>query len=244
MSRTVKAFIQEAYLKASIDEFLEKELSRAGYAGVEIIKTPMGDRVIIKAARLGLVIGRRGRNIKYLEEVLKSKFGLENPQIDVVEVEKPELCARIVAQRIARAIERGMHFRRVAYSALRRIMEAGAIGAEIIIKGKLAGDRAKRKVFRAGIMKKCGEDKERFLDEAVAVAYTKPGCIGVKVRIMRPDLVESDRIVIDHKKAMELVEKIRKQKEEEVKKVGDIETGRDKENEQGGKSEEAKGAEA
>lgn len=131
-----KEFIAESLKRAEIDEFLEKELERAGYGGMDIQLTPLGTMITIYAERPGLVIGRGGRTVRRLTNILRKRFGLDNPQIEVKEVEVPELNPKIMAHRIASMLERGMHFRRVAYGTLRRIMAAGAQGAEITISGK------------------------------------------------------------------------------------------------------------
>lgn len=134
-------FIERGIRKAEIDDYLANELKKAGYGKVDIQKTALGTRVIIHAARPGLVIGRRGRTVRDLTEALESKFGVENPQIEVNEIEKPELNARVMATRLASALERGIHFRRAAYSILRRVMAAGAKGVEIKVSGKLTSQR-------------------------------------------------------------------------------------------------------
>ncbi|RLF25084.1 MAG: 30S ribosomal protein S3 [Thermoprotei archaeon] len=179
-------FIKKGIQRMLIDRFLEKELRNAGYAGVEIMKTPLGTRITIYAERPGLVIGRRGMNIRMLAERLQKDFGIENPQIDVIPVEKPELNAKIMALRIARALERGVKFRRAAFIALRQIMEAGARGAEIVISGKLTSERARYEKYTAGVLFKSGQPREECVDEAVTYALLKPGVYGVKVKIVLP----------------------------------------------------------
>ncbi len=128
----VKHFITESIKKAEIDEFLQKKLEKAGYGGVSISKTPLGTHIVVYAMRPGLVIGRGGDTIKELASFLEQKFGVSNPQISVSEIEVPELNAYIVASRIASALQRGVHFRRAGFWALSQVMEAGALGAEII----------------------------------------------------------------------------------------------------------------
>ncbi|MCS7097651.1 MAG: 30S ribosomal protein S3 [Candidatus Methanomethyliaceae archaeon] len=182
----VKFFINKSIKNMLIDNYLQKELRRAGYAGVEFQKTPLGDRVVIYAERPGLVIGRQGLTIKELARVLEVKFGFENPQIAVVPVQVPELNARIMANRIAMALEKGIHFRRAAFVALRQIMEAGARGAEIIIRGKLTSERARYEKFRAGTVLKAGEPSKYAVDRAVAHVLLKPGVYGIKVNIFLP----------------------------------------------------------
>ncbi|MEM0231560.1 MAG: 30S ribosomal protein S3 [Candidatus Methanomethyliaceae archaeon] len=182
----VKFFINKAIKNMLIDDYLQKELKRAGYAGVEFQKTPLGDRVVIYAERPGLVIGRQGVTIKELARILEMKFGFENPQIAVVPVQTPELNARIMANRIAMALEKGIHFRRAAFVALRQIMEAGARGAEIVIRGKLVSERARYEKFRAGVILKAGEPSKYAVDRAVTHVLLKPGVYGIKVSIFLP----------------------------------------------------------
>jgi small subunit ribosomal protein S3 len=181
-----KYFISKAIKNALIDDYLQKELRRAGYAGVDFQRTPLGNRVIIYAERPGLVIGRQGAAIRELAHILEMKFGLENPQIAVVPVQNPELNAKIMANRIAMALERGIHFRRAAFVALRQIMEAGARGAEIVIRGKLVSERARYEKFRAGIILKAGEPSMYAVDKAVTHVLLKPGVYGIKVKIFLP----------------------------------------------------------
>ena len=132
-----KDFVTEGLRRTKIDEYLEKELERAGYGGMEIQVTPLGTMVIVYAERPGMVIGRGGKTVRAITQSLKTKFDLDNPQVEVKEVDVPELNARIMASKIANMLQRGMHFRRVAYSTIRRIMGAGAQGVEVTISGKI-----------------------------------------------------------------------------------------------------------
>ena len=183
---TIKHFIDGFVKKMEIDEFLEQKLERAGYGGADITKTPLGTRVTIYAMKPGIVIGRGGESIKDLSKILEEKFGLANPQIAVAEIEVPELNPHIMATRITSALQRGIHFRRAGYWALSRIMSAGALGAEITIRGKLTTERARYEKYRAGYLMKTGEPALKNLREAVAHIKLKPGLIGVKVRILPP----------------------------------------------------------
>lgn len=186
MSST-KYFVANGRELVNIDEYLNKELDRAGYGKVELHKTPLGHRVIIHAMRLGMVIGKSGKNIKRLTEDLEDMFGLESPQLEVKELENPDLVSRVQASKLMSQIERGFHFRRAGHSLLRRIITAGARGAEIIISGKLSSQRARQEAFRAGFVAKAGHPAQAFVDEYVASTALKQGTIGIKVRIMSPD---------------------------------------------------------
>ncbi|MBY8996457.1 MAG: 30S ribosomal protein S3 [Candidatus Thorarchaeota archaeon] len=183
----VKYFITQNSRKLAIDEFLAHELNAAGYGGVEIRKMPMKTEVVIHASRPGVVIGRRGAKIRELTYILENEFGIENVQIEVSEIENPWLNAAVMASRLARQLERGVRFRRMAYWILRRVMRAGAIGCEIIVKGKLSSRRARYQKFKQGIIAKTGEPADIFVDHANDQAVLKPGVIGITVRIMRPD---------------------------------------------------------
>ena len=192
----VKRFITEAIKNAEIDEFLQKKLDRAGYGGVNLSKTPLGTHVVVYAMRPGLVIGRGGETIKELASVLEEKFKVSNPQISVSEIEVPELNAFVVASRIASALQKGIHFRRAGFWALNQVMEAGALGAEIIISGKLRTERARFEKFRAGYFPRCGEPALRYTRKTEVHVQLKPGIFGVKVKIMPPDAQFPDKIAI------------------------------------------------
>ena len=183
----VKYFIDQNARRLMIDEFLAKELNSAGYGGVEIRKMPMRTEVVIHASRPGVVIGRRGSKIRELTEILESDFQVSNVQVEVSEIENPWLSALVMSSRLARQLERGVRYRRMAYWILRRVMRAGAVGCEIIVKGKISSRRARYQKFRQGTIAKTGEPADIFVDEADDTAILKPGAIGIKVRIMKPD---------------------------------------------------------
>ncbi|HHI00320.1 MAG TPA: 30S ribosomal protein S3 [Thermococcus litoralis] len=192
-------FIKESIKEMLIDEYLEKELRRAGYGGLDIKKTPLGTKVVIFAERPGFVIGRGGRKIRELTSILERQFGLENPQIEVEEIKNPYFNAKVQATRLAQALERGVHFRRAAYAAIRAIMNNGARGVEIRISGKLTGERAKSVRFYQGYIAKVGNPAETLVSRGYAQALLKLGVLGVKVSIMPPDARLPDEIEIVEK---------------------------------------------
>jgi len=190
----VKHFVTEAVKKTEIDEFLRNEFERAGYGGVDITKTPLGTHIVVYAMRPGLIIGRGGETIKELATLLEQRFQLPNPQISVAEIEVPELNAHVIAARVTSALKRGVHFRRAGFWALQQVMEAGALGAEIIISGKLRTERARYEKFRAGYIPKSGEPPLKYLLKAELHVQLKPGIYGVKVRIMPPEAIFPDQV--------------------------------------------------
>lgn len=192
----VNHFIKKGIRQAEVDEFLSKELSRAGYGGVEITKTPLGERIIIHASKPGVVIGRRGKTIRTLTSELVAKYGFDDPKIDVKEVENPELNSKVMAYSLVSAIERGVHRRRAAYSVLRRVMNAGAKGCEIIIAGKLTSKRSRHEAYRMGLVAKSGEIGSKYVRSSIAIAVMKLGIVGVTVNIMRGDIPLPDEISV------------------------------------------------
>jgi small subunit ribosomal protein S3 len=159
-------------------------------------KTPLGTRVVIYASKPGLVIGRRGQSIRDLTKMLEERFGVENPQISVATLEIPELDPKVVASQIAMALQRGIHFRRAAYWALQRTIEAGAVGVEISIRGKLTTDRARYEKYKSGYLPSVGEAISRIVRTAVVDTQLKQGLFGISVKLMPPNMSLPDRPII------------------------------------------------
>ncbi|MFB6253488.1 MAG: 30S ribosomal protein S3 [Halobacteriaceae archaeon] len=190
-------FIEQGLQRSQIDEFFAEELSRAGYGGMEVAQTPMGTQIVLKAQKPGMVIGKGGKNIREITETLETEFDLEDPQVDVQEVEEPDLNARIVADRLANALERGWYFRKAGHTTVDRVMEAGALGAEIVLAGKVTGNRGRVEKFNRGYIKHNGEPAEEIVNKGQATAVLKLGTIGVTVKIIPPDADLPDNFQIE-----------------------------------------------
>jgi small subunit ribosomal protein S3 len=142
-----------------------------------------------------MVIGKSGSKIKELTDSIRTKFNVDNPQIEIQEAgSSASLNAQIMAEKLAEALERGWHFRRAGHSTVRRIMQAGAKGCQVILAGKLTGERHRTEKFTEGHVKYCGETAKEVMDIGYATAKLKPGVLGVKVRIMKPDAKLPDEI--------------------------------------------------
>lgn len=189
-----RKFIADNIRKLEVKEFLKKELARSGCGEIDIQRTPLGTRVVVLAQKPGLVIGKRGGAIRKLTNVLGKKYEIDNPQVEVNELDVPELNAQVMAESLASMLERGLHFRRAAYMTLRKIMEAGARGAQIIISGKITGERAKSVKFSDGYLKHCGEPARIYVRDASVQASLKPGIIGVRVKLMPPGVSLPDEL--------------------------------------------------
>ncbi len=191
-----RKFISDLIIKRRISKYMEERLSKAGFSRVEIQKTPIITRITPYVMNPGRVIGRGGETIDSLTETMKKRFKLENPQISVAEVGNPKLEPRLVAKSIANSLERGINPRRLIHTAIKEIMQNGALGAEIIAKGKLAakGARAKKLKVRLGYLPKSG-NSAKLVDVAQIASYPKYGAIGVTVRIVQPGTKFPDREV-------------------------------------------------
>ena len=188
--------IQEQMRRVLLKDYLVKESARAGFGGLDITRTPMGTRVTLICERPGILIGHRGELIKRLTEDIHARFQLDNPQIEVQEERAPSLNAQLMSEKLASTLERGWHFRRAGHSTVRRIMEAGARGCQVILSGKLTGERHRTERFKAGTIKYCGEAVHLWIDKGFYQARLKPGAIGVNVWIMRPTAKLPDEIVV------------------------------------------------
>ncbi|MHA2009344.1 MAG: 30S ribosomal protein S3 [Promethearchaeota archaeon] len=199
MSPLVKNFIEQGIKLMQINEYLRSELVRAGFAGVDVQKTPLGVRITLRTSRPGLVIGKGGKRIQEITDVLQDKFGLEMPQIEVEEVSNPDLNAQIMAERLAYSLDRGRHYRRAGYYILRKIMESGgAVGAEIRISGKVTSQRSRTQIFRAGTMAKSGHISMEGIDNGVAQCIQKSGVLGIVVKIQHLGTKLGDEVSLKH----------------------------------------------
>ena len=185
----IKKVIKNFARNAELDEYLKNEIGDAGYGGVEVLKSPVGTKITLFVSRPGIVIGRRGIGIRSLTENIESMFKLQNPQISVLEIEVPELIPQVMCNRIAHNVRRGTAFRRASLWALNSIMNAGALGAEISVAGKLRSERAHHEKHRAGIVLKSGETAKRVVREASSDVLLKMGLYGIKVKIAIKDAI-------------------------------------------------------
>ncbi len=192
-----KKFVEFKKEELSMKRYIHSSLGKGKISSVRVEYTPIGEKIIISTDRPGIIIGSRGERINELTSVLKTRFKLENPHIEIEEIRNPYLDARLVADRIALEIERfgNLRFKKIAYKELTKIRKAGALGAEIRLGGKLPSDRAKVWRFSEGYLKKVGESS-KIVEKANSVALTKLGITGIKVSILPPGAFLYDKIEI------------------------------------------------
>ena len=208
-----KDLMKESVRRVQVHKHVQEKTARAGFGGLSIQRTPLGTHIRITAERPGLVIGRKGGDIQNLTDELERKFGYENLQVEAGEVRNFALNPLIMASKVANALERGWNYRRAGNSMLQRIMDSGARGCQITIAGKLTGLRHRTEKFVSGHIKFCGEPALQLMSVGIAQARLKPGTIGVKVAIMRPDAKLPDEIEV---KKPEIPAETAEEKDEEV----------------------------
>ena len=224
-----RRFIAQKMKEYQVEEYISNNLKSVGHSHTKMLKTPLGEKIVIYASRPGLIVGRKGQNIKELTANLKKKFNLENPQIEISEVENMNLDAKIVSEKITDSLERfgAEKFKAIGHKVMEEVMRSGALGVEIIVSGKIPSSRAKCWRFYSGYLKKCGDIAITGVNKSQAQAKLKTGVIGVKVSIMPPDIKLPDKVELIKEKEKK-VEEVEESKAEEA----DDKNGKDMSDEQ------------
>jgi len=211
-------FIKQGIKEAQIDDFIRQKFPEGDYSKTELQRTPLGIKIIIYTNKPGRIIGRGGKNINDITEAIKKRFELENPQLDVRAIRSPNLDANIMAKQIAEAIQRGFNYKKIGNLTLKRILDAGAVGAEIVISGKLTGGKGMTSKFIDGYLKHSGHTGKNNVDTAFFTASTKPGIIGIRVKIMK-DFIDISGQLLSKSEKLGIVEEEIKPQEGEQKEV-------------------------
>ena len=190
-----RKFIEDSVTRYQIANFLKEKLERVGFSNVTIQRTPMVTRITVEVANPGRLIGRKGKSIKFLTDSIQQEFKVNDPQIAVVPVEKIDLEPRLIAYSIAKSIESGKPLRALIHLSLKKIIDAGALGAEIVVGGKIAAKGAKARSMRVawGYLPKAGEVVSQ-IKKAQVTARPKYGAINVRVSIAPPTAVFPDKV--------------------------------------------------
>jgi len=217
-----RKFVSEKLKEFLIKEHINKKLKNAGQSDVKLKKTPLGEKIIVSASRPGMVVGRKGENIKLLTKELKKEFKLENPQIEIEEITNPVLDPHVMAEKIATTLERfgSARFKSVGHKVLEEVIRAGALGVEILISGKIPSSRAKTWRFYQGYLKKSGSIAKDGVLTAYAAANLKTGTVGVQVRIMPANVELPDKVVFKTivEEVAEVTEEVKEALEEAIEK--------------------------
>ena len=176
-------------------EYLMVRLKQAAISRV-VIERPAGRaRVTIHAGRPGLIIGKKGQDIEKLRADLSSRIGGE-VSLNIVEVRKPEVDAKLVAENIAQQLERRVGFRRAMKRAVQSAMRLGALGVRINCAGRLGGaEIARTEWYREGRVPLHTLRAE--VDYGEATAFTTYGSCGIKVWVFKGEVMAHDPMAQD-----------------------------------------------
>jgi len=185
---TKRKFVADGVFYAELNELLIRELAEDGYAGVEVRTTPHRTEIIIRATRTQNVLGEKGQRIRELTSVVQKRFDFDDGAVELYaeRVQNRGLCAQAQAESLKFKLLGGLAVRRACYGVVRFVMEAEAKGVEVIVTGKLRGQRAKAMKFGDGYMIKTGHAGQVYTDSAVRHVLMRQGVIGIKVSIMLP----------------------------------------------------------
>ncbi len=187
-AKKMAPFIKE---DLAIRTHVKKKLYRAGISRVEIERAVNRVRIVIHAARPGIIIGRGGTGIDALKKEL-DELTEKQVQVNVQEIRRPELEALLVAENVAQQLERRVAYRRAMKQAVQRSLRAGAKGIRIASSGRLGGSEiARYEWYREGRVPL--HTLRADIDFGIAEALTTYGRIGVKVWIYRGDVLPERR---------------------------------------------------
>lgn len=161
-------------------------LSEDGYSGVEVRVTPQRTEIIIRATRTQQVLGENGRRIRELTAIVQKRFRFADGSIELYaeKMENRGLSAIAQCESLRFKLLSGLPARRACYGVIRYVMESGARGCEVVVSGKLRGQRAKSMKFVDGLMIHSGQPVNDFVDYAVRHVLLRQGVLGLKVKIM------------------------------------------------------------
>jgi len=183
-----RKFVADGVFYAELNELLTRELAEDGYAGVEVRTTPHRTEIIIRATRTQNVLGEKGQRIRELTSVVQKRFEFADGAVELYaeRVQNRGLCAQAQAESLKFKLLGGLAVRRACYGVVRFVMEASAKGVEVIVTGKLRGQRAKAMKFGDGYMIKTGHAGQVYTDTAVRHVMMRQGVVGIKVSIFLP----------------------------------------------------------
>ena len=213
---TKKKFVADGVFQAELNEFLQRCLGIEGYAGIEVRATSMSTEIRVKATKTKDILEKSARKVRELKSLIEKRYNFNDVDNKVELAIKPlpydkNLCAAAQAENLKYKLLGGTPVRLAANNILAQVVRrGGAKGCEIIISGKIRGQRAKSQKYKQGYIVSTGQPKLEFVDIAVRHVELRQGVLGVKVKIM-PD---TERVIGKYRKVMPDFVKIHEPKEE------------------------------
>ncbi len=182
-----KEYTAQLHQDFAVRKLVRDSAPRAGISRIEIERFPGNAKVHVHTAKPGVLIGRKGENVKILRKDLEALIG-KQIDLEIKEIKSPDLDALLVAQNIAEQLERRISYRRAMRRAIQQTMRAGAEGVKIEVSGRLGGsDMARRVWLSEGRVPR--HTLRADIDYAVAKAVTTYSAIGVKVWIYKGEVL-------------------------------------------------------
>jgi len=180
--------LHEGLFYAELNDFFLKHLSEDGYSGLEIRKFGFKTEVIIRAARTQAVLGEKGRRIRELESVVIKRWGFKEGAIQLFAERTLNrgLSASFQADSLKFKLYHGLAIQRAVAGVMRFSMENGADGIQVIVSGKLVGQRARASKFQSGYLVFSGDGINHYVDRAVRSITMRQGVLGIQLKILLP----------------------------------------------------------
>lgn len=190
-----RQFVKDGIFYTELYEFLKRELAEDGFAGIEHRITPSRHEIIIRSTKSKEVLGEKGRRIRELTSCVQKRFRYDEGKVQlfVERIASRGLSAMAQCESLRFKLLNALPVRRAAMGVIRFVMESGAKGCQVIVSGKIRGQRAKCMKFRDGYMLKSGTAHLKFVDIAKRHCHLRAGTIGVHLSIMLPQDPEGIR---------------------------------------------------
>merc|ERR1712110_1265410 len=188
---TKKKFVADGVFQAELNEFLQKTLGMEGYAGIEIRATSVNTEIRVRAAKCTDILQKQTRKVKEIKALIEKRYQFNDSDNKIDLAIKPvpydrNLCAAANVETLKYKLLQGTPVRMAANNILGTVMRrGGAIGCEVIVSGKVRGQRAKARKYTQGYQVSTGQPKYDFIDSATRSVELRQGVIGLKVKIMQ-----------------------------------------------------------
>ncbi|MEM8497236.1 MAG: 30S ribosomal protein S3 [Pseudomonadota bacterium] len=186
-----KSYAEQLITDIEVREHLESKLANASVSRIDIERPAQTARITIHTARPGIIIGKKGEDVERLRKDLAARMGVP-VTVNIEEIRKPDVDAKLVAQNVAQQLERRVMFRRAMKRVVQNAMRQGAQGVKVQVGGRLGGaEIARTEWYREGRVPL--HTLRADIDYATHEALTTYGIVGVKVWIFKGEVLDTDQ---------------------------------------------------
>lgn len=186
-----KSYAEQLITDIAVREHLESKLANASVSRIDIERPAQTARITIHTARPGIIIGKKGEDVERLRKDLATRMGVP-VTVNIEEIRKPDVDAKLVAQNVAQQLERRVMFRRAMKRVVQNAMRQGAQGVKVQVSGRLGGaEIARTEWYREGRVPL--HTLRADIDYATHEALTTYGIVGVKVWIFKGEVLDTEQ---------------------------------------------------